>query len=242
MDKLYIVIPAYNEAANIEAVVEQWHPIVEKIGNGSRLVIFDDGSKDKTFSILKSLSLSGKYPYLESVTKTNSGHGATLLVGYRYAINNEADYIFQTDSDGQTVSGEFWSFWERRNGYDFIIGARDARGDGISRIFVTKVLKIVIWFIFGTWISDVNTPFRIMNAEKLKPILADIPKDFFLSNVLMSVLVVLRKQRYIWLPITFKPRQGGINSINLRRIFKIGVKAVRDFQSVKMTLRGKDSF
>lgn len=234
MEKLYIIIPAYNEEENIEAVVRQWHPIVEKIGNGSKLVIYDDGSKDTTYSILKSLSLSGKYPYLEPVTKTNSGHGATLLAGYSYAIKNESDYIFQTDSDGQTVPDEFWPFWEQRDKYDFVIGARDARGDGVSRIFVTKVLKIVVWTIFRVWINDVNTPFRLMNAEKLKPILEDIPKDFFLSNVLMSILIVLRKQRYIWLPITFKPRQGGVNSINFKRIISIGMKAVADFNEIKV--------
>ena len=51
MDKLYIVIPAYNEQDNIELVVNDWYPIIEKHnGNGqSRLVIIDDGSKDSTY-------------------------------------------------------------------------------------------------------------------------------------------------------------------------------------------------
>ena len=50
MDILYIVIPAYNEAANIKMVIEEWYPIVEKYnGNGnSRLLVIDDGSKDET--------------------------------------------------------------------------------------------------------------------------------------------------------------------------------------------------
>ena len=50
---LYVVIPAYNEAANIRQVIRDWYPIVEKFGGeGSRLVIFDDGSRDETFSIM----------------------------------------------------------------------------------------------------------------------------------------------------------------------------------------------
>ena len=55
MDKLYIVIPAYNEQDNIELVVNDWYPIIEKHnGNGqSRLVIIDDGSKDSTYEKLK---------------------------------------------------------------------------------------------------------------------------------------------------------------------------------------------
>ena len=47
MDKLFIVIPAYNEEENIRQVVEDWYPVVEKHNGGgeSRLVIIDDGSK-----------------------------------------------------------------------------------------------------------------------------------------------------------------------------------------------------
>ena len=45
MDKLYIVIPAYNEEDNIVSVINDWYPVVEKIGNGSRLLIIDDGSR-----------------------------------------------------------------------------------------------------------------------------------------------------------------------------------------------------
>lgn len=50
-------------------------------------------------------------------------------------------------------------------------------------------------------------------------------------------LVVRRKERYLWLPITFKPRQGGVNSINLKNIMKIGYKAIADFKLVKQNLK-----
>ena len=52
-DFLYIVLPAYNEQENIEAVVAQWYPIVEAIGPESRLVVVDDGSRDKTYALLR---------------------------------------------------------------------------------------------------------------------------------------------------------------------------------------------
>lgn len=82
---LYIVIPAYNEEANIRQVIHDWYPIVEKFGGeGSRLVIFDDGSRDETFSIM--LDEKKNRPLFEPITKPNSGHGATVLVAYHYAI------------------------------------------------------------------------------------------------------------------------------------------------------------
>ena len=230
-NKMYIVMPAYNEEANIEETIKQWHVVVEKIGLDSRLVIFNDGSKDKTYEIM--LGLKDKYSQFIPVTKPNSGHGATIMYAYHYAVNAGADYIFQTDSDGQTNPEEFWQFWEKRNDYDFIIGCRKKRQDGFSRIVVTRTLRLLVLLIFGENVKDPNTPFRLMNAEKLKPILEIIPDDFFLSNVIISMLVIKRKEKHLWLPITFKNRQGGVNSINLKRIIKIGYKAIADFYNVK---------
>ena len=79
MDKLYIIIPAYNEEENIQQVIEDWYPIVEKYhGDGeSRLVIIDDGSKDSTYELMKSYAVDR--PYFLPLTKPNGGHGATVL-------------------------------------------------------------------------------------------------------------------------------------------------------------------
>lgn len=54
-DKLYIIIPAYNEAANIKELIDNWYPIIERHNamNSSRLVIINDGSKDNTYNLIK---------------------------------------------------------------------------------------------------------------------------------------------------------------------------------------------
>lgn len=234
-NKLYIAMPAYNEEANIEETVKQWHAVVEKISSDSRLVIFNDGSTDNTYEIMQ--RLKDKYSQFIPVTKPNSGHGSTLLFAYNYCINAGADYIFQTDSDGQTIPAEFWEFWEKRNDIDFIIGYRNKRQDGFSRVVVTRTLKFIVWLIFNESVKDSNTPFRLMNTLKLKPILDIIPKDFFLSNVIISMLVIKRKEKSLWLPITFKPRQGGVNSINLKKIIGIGYKAIADFYIIKQNIK-----
>lgn len=227
-------MPAYNEEANIKSVVEQWHPIVERIGNESKLVFVNDGSKDNTFGILS--ELQKQYPCLIAINKANSGHGATCLFAYRKAIEDKADYIFQTDSDGQTDPEEFWIFWNSKEQYDFIIGSRNSRQDGASRVLVTKVLRLVVWVMLGEWVKDANTPFRLMKTERLIPILEKIPQDFFLSNVVISTIAVKWKERCLWIPITFKPRQGGVNSINFKRIFNIGIKAIGDFKIINKRL------
>ncbi|GAP72730.1 glycosyl transferase family [Candidatus Symbiothrix dinenymphae] len=232
--KLYIVMPTYNEQDNIRAVVAQWHPVVEKMGMEARLLIVNDGSKDNTYTHLS--DLQKHYPQLIALDKPNSGHGASCLFAYRKAIEEQADYIFQTDSDGQTLPEEFWQFWDERETYDFIIGARKGRQDGISRIFVTCVLRLLVRIIFGEWVKDANTPFRLMKTERLAKILTVIPTDFFLCNVAISTIAVKWKERCKWIPITFRPRQGGVNSINFKRIFRIGWKAIGDFREINKHL------
>ncbi|MBO5177958.1 MAG: glycosyltransferase family 2 protein [Lachnospiraceae bacterium] len=235
MDKLYIVIPAYNEQDNIEDVVKDWYPVVEKTGAESRLVIIDDGSKDATYEKLQELAKDR--PQLEAIHKENGGHGATVLYGYRYAIDKGATYIFQTDSDGQTLPSEFDEFWKQREDYDMVIGHRKGRQDGFSRVVVTKVLKAVCLLCFHVNVQDANTPFRLMKAESLKKEIGLIPQDYNLSNVVVSVLFIKKGYKVKYLPITFRPRQGGVNSINLKKIAKIGQKAVKDFIQINKIIK-----
>lgn len=235
MDKLYIVIPAYNERDNIENVVNDWYPVVEKYGNDSRLVVVNDGSKDDTYEILQKLAESR--PKLVALTKPNGGHGATILYGYNYAINEGADYIFQTDSDGQTLPSEFDQFWQLRESFDMVIGHRKGRQDGFSRVFVTKTLKLVCKLCFHVTVTDANTPFRLMKAESLKKEIGFIPENYNLSNVIISVLFVKKNYNVKFIPITFRPRQGGVNSINMKKIFKIGKNALKDFTEINRIIK-----
>lgn len=241
MEKIYFVMPAYNEAENIEETVKAWYPVVARINRDAnaeaRLVIADDGSKDETFQKMQAIASSGEFPFFEPLTKQNGGHGQTVLFLYRYALNCGADYIFQTDSDGQTDPEEFWKMYENRHQYDFQIGYRKGRQDGFSRVFVTKTLRFVVWMMFGEWVTDANTPFRLMSREKLQAIMNVIPEDYFLCNVLIATIAKKWKYRMQFYPITFKPRQGGVNSINLNRIIRIGFKALRDFRLINQNLK-----
>ncbi len=233
MEKLYIVIPAYNESENIEKLIQDWYPVIEKHnGNGeSRLTVINDGSKDNTYDLL--CDLAKDRPLLLPITKPNGGHGSTVLYGYRYAIENNADYIFQTDSDGQTNPDEFEAFWQEKKDYDAIIGNRVVRGDGKSRKFVENTVCFLLRLIFGVKVKDANAPFRLMKASLVQKYIHKLPKDFNLPNIMLTTYFVYHKEAVKFLPITFKPRQGGTNSINIKKIIKIGWKALGDFIQLK---------
>ncbi len=233
---LYIVVPAYNEVENIPRLIENWYPIVEKYSDSdkSRLVIIDDGSKDNTYNLI--CEYAKTRPMIVPITKTNGGHGATVLFGYRYAIQNGADYIFQTDADGQTDPLEFEQFWDLRNEYSAIIGNRSTRQDGFSRKFVEGTLLAILKIIFGVKIPDSNAPFRLMRKELLEKYIKKMPDDFNLPNVMFTTYFSYFHEKIKFLDITFKSRQGGKNSINFRKITKIGWKALRDFYNLKKNI------
>lgn len=234
-DILYIVVPAYNESENIEQLVKDWYPVVEKVNSKSRLVVVNDGSKDDTYE--KMQELAKDRPQFIPVTKKNGGHGSAVLYGYRYAIKQGADYIFQTDSDGQTDPNEFPEFWDQRNEYDGIFGSRSNRQDGASRKFVEKTLLFILRILFGVKMPDSNAPFRLMRSDLVDKYIKKLPEDYNLPNVMLTTYFKYYNNKIKFIEISFKPRQGGVNSINIKKITKIGIKAVKDFKKIKKDLK-----
>lgn len=234
-EKLYVVMPAYNEEENIESVVEQWYPILKFGSKESKLVIADAGSVDKTHKIL--VNLKKKYPQLEIVSKSLKQHGPKVIYLYKYAIKNNADWIFQTDSDGQTNPLEFEEFWKLRNKYDVILGNRTVRGDGKSRAFVEKVVCFLLKLYFGVKVRDANAPFRLMKASVVNKYINNFKEDYNLPNIMMTTYFSYYKEKLTFREITFKPRQGGVNSINIPKIVKIGWNALSDFRNFKKVMK-----
>ena len=237
MEKLFIVMPAYNEQDNIADTLAAWYPVIERhAANGeSRLVAVNDGSKDDTFAMMQKFAKD--HPLFTPLTKPNGGHGPTVIYAYNYAIEQGADWIFQTDSDGQTNPDEFEAFWEAREAYDGIFGNRTVRGDGNSRAMVEKVVCLLLRIYFGVKVPDANAPFRLMRADKVAKYLKKLPEDYNLPNIMMTTYFVYYKERVSFREISFKPREKGTNSINIKKIFKIGWQAVKDFRMLKKGMK-----
>lgn len=146
------------------------------------------------------------------------------MFGYSYAISKNSDWIFQTDSDRQTNPNEFEAFWQKREKYDAIIGNRNHRQDGAQRKFVEHTLLRILRLVFGVKMPDSNAPFRLMRTNLVAKYIKKLPEHFNLPNVMLSTYFVYFHERVLFLPISFKPRQGGVNSINFKKIIKIGKK------------------
>lgn len=234
-DTLYIVMPTYNEEANIRNVVEEWYAILENGDEESRLVVSDGGSKDKTLEILN--ELKKEYPKLVVIPKPGTDHGTKVILLYKYAIDNGADWIFQTDSDGQTLPSEFAEFWNLRKKYDIIMGNRKKRGDGAGRKLVENVLRVYLKLFFGVMVPDANAPFRLMRSDVVKKYIDLVPSNFNLPNAILAACFSRYKEKVTYRVVTFQPRQGGKNYMNVKRIFKIGRESINNFAQIKKNLK-----
>lgn len=228
---LYVVMPAYNEEDNIKAVVKDWYKVLDGKDEKSRLVVADSGSTDNTHQYL--LDMQNDYPKLLIFSDCEKQHGPKVIALYDYAIKQGADFIFQTDSDGQTDPLEFDAFWQERNEYTGIFGNRCVRGDGKDRAFVEKIVCILVKLFFNVNVPDANAPFRLMRADSVKKYLYRLPNDYNIPNIMITTYFVHYREKYAFREISFKPRQGGENSINIPKIVKIGLKALSDFLSFR---------
>ncbi len=227
MPVLFIVMPAYNEEENIEQTVLQWYPLLEGKSANSRLVIADSGSTDKTHEILTEMQKN--HPQLEILSGTGKQHGPKVIALYDYAIKQGASYLFQTDSDGQTNPDEFPLFWQLRDQYDGILGYRTVRGDGFSRAVVEKVVCLLLRIYFGVKVPDANAPFRLLKSDIVKKYLYKMPPDYNLPNIMLTAYLAYNRENIRFNVISFAPRRGGVNSINIPQIIKIGWRALADF-------------
>jgi glycosyltransferase involved in cell wall biosynthesis len=220
MDKapeLMIVMPVYNEQASVRKVVMEWFQEVQNWTEKFVFLAINDGSRDDTLRILLRLQeqLGDRF---EVRDQANIGHGQSCIVGYREACVRGIPYIFQIDSDGQCDPQYFFRFWIDRALFDVIYGHRTKRGDGWRRVVASHVLRATLLFTARVDCIDANVPYRMISTTKLRPILERIPRDFFLANVALAVL--LRKEtswRHGSVPIRFRERYGGEPSVQLGR-------------------------
>jgi glycosyltransferase involved in cell wall biosynthesis len=231
---LVVVIPIYNEETNITSVISSWSGILSGAGISFQIIALDDGSSDQTHEIL--LKLEAEQPSLLCVVrKPNSGHGSTCRIGYDIAVNSNAEWVLQIDSDGQCDPKHFGEFWARRNEADCIFGIRTSRDDGIARIATSAVCRFASSLICGQDLHDPNVPYRLIRRTALDKALCYIPPNFNIHNVALTyVLKKLPGLRWDYVPIHFPDRQGGENSLNVLKVVTWGAEMLLELLRIRV--------
>jgi glycosyltransferase involved in cell wall biosynthesis len=218
---LKLIIPVYNEEGAIADVIHDWTNVLSDLNIQFEIHVFNDGSKDNTLGILKDLAKENKH--LIVVDKPNSGHGPTILKGYKE--NLDVEWLFQVDSDNELKANEFEKFWKARNDYDFLIGKRVQRDSPLPRVVTTTISRLVVGFFYGNRVKDVNAPFRLMRTSKFHDDVLRIPDDTFAPNLIVSGIANLRKLRIKQFDVVHHNRETGEVSIKKWKLFKAAFKS-----------------
>lgn len=221
-ETLSVVIPVYNEEEVIETVLNDWHSTLTSMGIEFQIKCYNDGSKDDTWGVLRELEDS--LAHLNVYDKQNSGHGPTILKGYRDSF--DSTWIFQVDSDDEIPASEFFKVWEERALYDLILGRRIKSKTPLPRKIISFISRIVVGLLYGSNVSDVNTPFRLMRVGALSEYIGKIPPTTFAPNLLVTGLAALKGLKYLEVPVHYRVRQTGTISIQKLKLLKVSCRAL----------------
>jgi dolichol-phosphate mannosyltransferase len=219
-ETLTIVMPVYNEDEIISTVIESWLEVLRKLGVQFTFLALNDGSKDNTQAELASLAKNN--PELNVINKPNSGHGPTILDGYRSASTY---WVFQVDSDNEISAEEFPKIWEKRYDQDLVLGIRTNRTSPLSRRLISLVSKMTVLCLYGRGVVDVNAPFRLYRTERFTNVFHNIPPSTFAPNVILAGYATNHRMKICEVAIAIKPRATGEVSIKKWKLVKAAVKA-----------------
>ncbi len=219
--KKLVIIPAYNECANIEKAVEE----IQEHAPGFDYVVINDCSTDATLAVCREKQLN--YVNLS----VNLGIGGAVQTGYLYACQNGYDVAVQLDGDGQHDAAYLEQMVEalERTGSDMVIGSRFIDKEGFQSSGLRRVgiyyFSLLIRLVTGAKVTDPTSGMRIVNREVMRIYADSYPKDYPEPE---SVVAILRKgKRVTEIPVVMREREGGTSSIH-------GVRSV--YYMIKVTL------
>lgn len=209
--KCLLIIPAYNEAENIEKVVNS---IVQDYPQYDYIVV-NDGSKDDT----EGICLKNGYQVLN--LPINMGIGGAVQTGYCYARDNDYDIAVQIDGDGQhdvSFLAEMIRLIEE-NKADVVIGSRFVEKEGFQSSQMRRIginfLSNLAWILTGVRVKDITSGYRVINQKFIKIFAEDYPSDYPEPEAMVIAAVHGGKIREY--PVVMRERENGESSITLKK-------------------------
>lgn len=178
---LSIVLPAYNEEANIRAAVEAAQAAAGDLQQPYEIIVVDDGSADRTAECVTAISEADARVRLVSFPE-NRGYGAALRAGFRAA---RGDLIFYTDADLQFDVRELRYFLPLMSAADVALGFRVYRYDAVLRCILSWMYNRLVGILFRVRVRDVDCSFKLMRREVLERIDLET-SDFFIDTELVA--------------------------------------------------------
>jgi glycosyltransferase involved in cell wall biosynthesis len=206
--KVLAVIPAYNESANIRAVIEDL-----RCFEGDLLVV-NDGSSDDTEAVVIGLEVPViSHPF-------NLGIGGTLQTGLKYALEEGYDLAIQFDADGQHRADQIREIVAKVavGDADLAIGARTLPGGykmGLTRWIGSKIFHWLIRMLSGMTVNDPTSGFRCYGKKAIRLFSRYYPDDY--PEVEAIITAARNGLTIVEVPVLMRRRLSGNSSITRRK-------------------------
>lgn len=224
-----LIILVHQEAEVIERVVAGYYDAVIAKIPGSEFIVCEDGSTDGTKDILK--RIEGRYHLTLHMGNVRKGYTRAKRDAFAMAKN---PVIFFSDSDGQHNPEDFWKLYRMLDKYDMVIGWKQNRKDGLTRLFITKGYNLLIGLYFGIWLHDIDCGFRVMKKEVVDYLLT---KPWRMAYCVSSELAV--KARYAGFRVGetkvshFRRQSGSSRALPFLKIPGIIVGIIKKFPAIR---------
>ena len=203
--KFLVLIPAFNEEERIREVISECR---KYLSNETDMLIINDGSTDGTLAVCQKEGIN------VINTPFNQGVGNALQTGFRYAIENNYDFLINIDADGQHDPNDLPKFIDKLNEgkVDIVIGSRfleNGKYDGSKiRIIGIKFFSKLVSILIREKITDVTSGYRGMNRAALNFTIVD---TFNFDYPDADFLLTLHRAgfRFCEIPVTMMKRYGG---------------------------------
>src|ERR1700730_18302614 len=219
----WLILPTYNEAENIEAIVAAAGGVLaDAADDGFRVLVVDDGSADGTGAI--AARLATEHDWVEVLHRAEkNGIGPAYLAGFRHALDHEAGYVIEMDSDFSHDPADIRRLLEAvKGGADLALGSRYVPGGGVRdwgllRRFISEGGSTYGRWAFGLGVRGLPGGSKCFRREVLEAIHFDgVRSRGYAFQVELTYRAVRAGFRVVEVPIVFRDRQQGQSKMACR--------------------------
>jgi dolichol-phosphate mannosyltransferase len=221
MSRALVVIPTYNEATNVRDLI----PEVLKVDPSLDVLVVDDKSPDGTADVVKELMASESRLHIIQ-RNGKSGLGTAYVVGFKYAIENSFDYIFEMDADFSHDAREIPNFLARMRDYDLVVGSRYRNGVRVvnwpvRRLLLSYFANFYTRVITGLPVKDATGGFKCFRRKVLESIdLDSIRSNGYAFQIEVTYKAWRKGFSVHEIPIIFVDRRVGTSKMSKSIVFE----------------------
>lgn len=220
MDKM-VIIPTYNERENIGVVLEK----LLALPFGLHVLVVDDASPDGTGEFVK--EWMQRQPRLHLLSRAGKlGLGSAYREGFRYALDQGAEYIFEMDADLSHDPDSIGEFLKNAEDVDVVLGSRYLNGVTVvnwplQRLILSYTANLYTRIITGLPVKDATGGFKCFRRRALSSVRLDkVKSDGYAFQIEMTYKIWRKGFKVREIPIVFVDRRAGVSKMSRRIIWE----------------------